>query len=52
MRRALKIKTPKQEMSRVIEWADTQGFINIADALRRVYPFIWDEPSQPPKTKQ
>jgi hypothetical protein len=35
MGRACKVKTPKQEISDVIHWADKQGFFKVAAALRR-----------------
>jgi hypothetical protein len=35
MPRPRKKKTPKQEIADVIRWAEKQGFINIAEALRR-----------------
>ena len=35
MARPPKVKTPKQEIADVIRWAEKQGFLNIAEALRR-----------------
>jgi hypothetical protein len=44
-------KTAKQEIISVIKWADTQGFSNIAEALRRVLPFVRAERDYQPKAK-
>jgi hypothetical protein len=44
-------KTAKQEMTSLIKWADTQGFSNIAEALRRVLPFVRDERDYQRKAK-
>jgi len=44
-------KTAKQEMLSLIKWADKQGLLNIAAALRRVLPFVHDERDKLPKGK-
>jgi hypothetical protein len=38
-----KFKTPKQEIADVLRWAEQQGFMNVATALRRALAGMADK---------
>jgi hypothetical protein len=37
------VKTPKQEIADVLKWAQQQGFLNVAAALRRALAGMADK---------
>lgn len=43
MGRSPNVKTPKQEIAAVLKWAETMGFKNVADALRRALAGLPDK---------
>lgn len=51
-KRRSKLKTAEHEIMDVITWADQQGFVNIAYALRHALICLRTEHSQPPKAKR
>jgi|HubBroStandDraft_6_1064221.scaffolds.fasta_scaffold2918185_2 hypothetical protein len=43
MGRQPKFKTAKREIADVLRWAERQGFVNIAEALRRALALLPDK---------